>query len=118
MGIYDMTGNTLLVDELSIVKGTVTLVSNAGTLNRYAGTVTTEALTTAAGASQAFTLTVAGVMAGDIVMVTRAGGTNTRKALDFEAVTTLNTITVTMYNSEPTNAVNGTIIFNYMVLKT
>lgn len=96
---------------------TATLVSNAATLTKYAGVITTEALTTAAGASQAFVLTLTGVAAGDLAFVQGAGGTNTRRSFRYDAVTTTNTITVTVYNNEPTNAINGTLIFNIWVLK-
>jgi hypothetical protein len=106
------TGTTINLDS-----NTATLSSNAATLTKYACVVTSEALTTAAGASQAFTLTLTGVAAGDLAFVTKAGGTNTRKNYQLEAVTTTDTVTVTLYNTEPTNAINGTVIFNLWVLK-
>lgn len=97
---------------------TATLSSNAATVTKYACVVTTESLTTAAGASQALTLTLTGlVAAGDLAFVTRAGGTNTRRNYQLDAVATTNTVTVTVYNTEPTNALNGTLIFNIWVLK-
>ncbi len=102
---------------LNLDSNTATLSSNAATLTKYACVVTSEALTTAAGASQAFVLTLTGVAAGDLAFVTKAGGTNTRKNYQLEAVTTTNTITVTLYNTEPTNAINGTVIFNLWVVK-
>lgn len=105
-------GNTINLDS-----NTATLSSNAATLTKYACVVTSEALTTAAGASQAFSLTLTGVAAGDLAFVQAAGGTNTRKNYTYEAVTTTNTVTVTVYNNEPTNAINGTLIFNIWVLK-
>lgn len=105
-------GKTLDLDS-----NTATLSSNAATLTKYACVVTSESLTTSAGSSQAFTLTLSGVAAGDLAFVTKAGGTNTRKNFQLEAVTTTNTITVTLYNTEPSNAINGTVIFNIWVLK-
>lgn len=94
-----------------------TFTSNAATGTSYFVQATTPALTTAAGASQAEVYTLTGVAATDIAFITVAGGTNTRKNINLEAVCTTNTVTVTIYNSEPTNAVNGTIIFNLMILK-
>lgn len=94
-----------------------TMTSNAATVTSYFLKCTTPALTTAAGASQAEVITLAGVAATDIAFVTVAGGTNTRKNINLEAVCTSNTVTVTIYNSEPTNAINGTVIFNVMILK-
>lgn len=96
---------------------TKTLSSNAVTLSKRAVQVTSESLTTAAGASQAMTLTLTGVAATDIVLVTAAGGTNTRKNIAYEAVCTSNTVTVTVYNNEPTNALNGTLIYNVLIMK-
>lgn len=105
-------GKTLDLDS-----STATLVSNATTLTKYASVITTESLTTAAAGSQALTITLTGIAAGDIAFVTRAGGTNTRKNYQLDAVTSTNTVTVTVNNTEPTNALNGTLIFNLWVLK-
>lgn len=144
MGVrYDLTGNDITVDSvtttgtmtaggvvtfssnptfaagktLDLDSATATLSSNAATITKYAAVITTESLTTAAGASQALAITLTGVAAGDLAFVTKAGGTNTRKNYQLEAVTTSNTVTVTVYNTEPTNALNGTLIFNLWVVK-
>lgn len=105
-------GNTVKSNVAS-----ATLSSNAATVTSYFAQITSEALTTAAAASQAFVITLTGAAAGDIVFVTKAGGTNTRKNYQLEAVMTTNTCTVTLYNTEPTNAINGTVIFNVWILK-
>ena len=102
---------------LNLDSNTATLSSHAATLTKYACVVTTEALTTAAGAAQAFTLTLTGVAAGDLAFVQAAGGTNTREHYVYKAVTSTNTVTVTVNNIGPTNALNGTLIFNLWVLK-
>lgn len=94
-----------------------TLVGNAATLSKWWAVITTEALTTAAGASQAFVLTLSGVTAGAPAFVTRAGGTNTRRNYDYDAATTADTVTVTVYNTEPANALNGTLVFSLWVVK-
>lgn len=105
-------GKTLNLDS-----NTATLSSNAATLTKYACQVTSEALTTAAGAAQAFTLTLTGVAATDLAFVQAAGGTNTREHYVYKAVCSSNTITVTVNNIGPTNALNGTLIFNLWVVK-
>ena len=105
-------GKTIDLDS-----ATATLSSNAATLTKYAAVITTESLTTAAGSSQAFTLTLTGVAATDLVFVQRAGGTNTRRNFSLEAVPSTNTVTVTLYNTESTNALNGTVKFNIWILK-
>jgi hypothetical protein len=53
--------------RLQLGAGTGTAASNAVTINRAAGVITTEALTTAAGATQAITLTSNKIRAGDMV---------------------------------------------------
>lgn len=105
-------GKTLDLDS-----ATATGSSHAATVTKYAVVYTTESLTTAAGSSQAEVITLTGIAAGDLAFVTKAGGTNTRHNYQLEAVTTSNTVTVTIYNTEPTNALNGTIIFNVWVVK-
>lgn len=105
-------GNTLKSNVAA-----ATLSSNAATVTSYFTQVTSESLTTAADASQAFVITLTGVAATDIAFVTCAGGTNTRNAMTWKAVCTTNTVTVTVTNAEPTNALNGTVIFNLWVLK-
>lgn len=106
------TGNTLKLNS-----GTSTLSSNAATVTKYAGQITTESLTTAAGASQAQVITLTGAAATDLVFITKAGGTNTRHNYQIEGVMTSNTLTVTIYNTEPSNALNGTLIYNVWIVK-
>ena len=105
-------GKTINLDS-----ATATLVTHAATITKYAVQVTSEALTTAAGASQAFVLTFTGIAATDLAFVQGAGGTNTREHIAYKAICTTNTITVTVSNIGPTNAINGTVIFNLWVLK-
>lgn len=118
-GVKTFTGNPTFTtgSTIKLNAGTSTLSSNAATVTKYATQVTTESLTTAAGASQALVITLTGIAATDIIVVSKAGGTNTRKNFQLEAVATTNTATVTLYNTEPTNAINGTVIFNLWVLK-
>jgi hypothetical protein len=97
---------------------TATLVSNAATITSYAAVITTEAQTTAAGSTQAFVITLTGVAAGDLAFVQDTGtGTNTRQTLHYNAATTTNTVTVTVCNIGPVNALNGTLIFNLSIIK-
>jgi hypothetical protein len=95
------------------------LTSNAVTLTKFAGVITTESLTTAHTATATFVITLVGVAAGDLAFVTMAGGTNSAGIVGTpNAVTSTNTITVTIKNEAlTTNAFNGTLIFNLWVLK-
>lgn len=106
------TGKTINLDS-----ALATLSSNAATVTKYAVQVTSEALTTAAGAAQAFAITLTGVAATDLAFVQAAGGSNTREHYVYKAVCSSNTITVTVNNIGPTDALNGTLIFNLWVLK-
>lgn len=96
---------------------TATLSSNAATITKRAVQVTSEALTTAAGSAQAFVLTLSGVATTDLAFVTPCGGTNTREHIQYKAICTANTVTVTVSNIGPTNAINGTVKFNLIVFK-
>lgn len=118
-GVKTLSANPVFTVGNTVKSNTAatTLTSNAATVTSYFLQCTTPALTTAAGASQAEVITLTGVAATDIVFITKAGGTNTRKNYTLEAVCTTNTVTVTLYNNEPTNAINGTVIFNVWILK-
>jgi hypothetical protein len=105
------TGTTI-----DLASTTATLSSHAATITQYAAVITTEALTTAAGDSQAFVITKTGVVAGDLAFVQDIGGTNTVYAYQYKAVCTTDTITVTVYNSGPTDPLDGTLKFNLLVL--
>lgn len=96
---------------------TATATSNIATVTNYLLQITTPSLSTAAGASQTEVLTLTGLAATDIAFITPAGGTNTVKDYNMEAVATTNTLTVTIYNTGPSSALNGTIIFNVWILK-
>lgn len=141
---YDLGGNDLIVNSITtgvstsggavtasattpvvIKSGTTvksnvaatTFTSNAATGTSYFVQGTTPSLTTAAAAAQTEVYTLTGIAATDIAFVQAAGGTNTRKNFTLEVVCTSNTVTVTITNTEPTNALNGTIIFNLMIFK-
>lgn len=95
---------------------TATTSSFAATVTKWSGVITTEVLTTAAGASQAVTLTLSGVASTDLAFVTISGGSNTVNNVYFKAVCGTNTVTVTFTNNSA-GALNGTLIFNYIVMK-
>ena len=114
---FDFGGTVLRVKNIAPEAALATLATNAATVTKYTVQVTTEALTTAAGAAQACTLTLTGVSATDLAMCQLVGGTNTRKHIQLWAACTANTVTITIENIGPTNALNGTVIFNVWVLK-
>lgn len=97
--------------------GTVTLSSNAGTLSKMAGVVTTEGLTTVGGSSQALTITNTLCAAADIVLVSYMGGTNTTRNITFAAVPGAGSFVVTVYNNTAATALNGTLILGFLLIK-
>ncbi len=98
--------------------GTDTCISNACTINKMVGRVTTESLTTAAGAAQPITINNSQAAVGDFVLVTVNGGTNTRlNAAIAATVSGTGVITAVLVNNEPTNAFNGTAIFTFFLIK-
>ena len=91
--------------------------TSTGTMTTLAAQVTSAALTTAGQATHVATITYTGIAATDMVFATLAGGTNTTQSLVLKAACTTNTITVSITNATAATAVNGTIIFNLLVVK-
>ncbi len=115
---FPLSSDTTATIGLKPSFGADVCVSNAVTLNTRCGQITTESLTTAAGASQDITLTNSTIVSGDIIMISKQGGSNTRRAFDYDVTATgTGTATITIYNTEPINALNGTLIFNFHVIK-
>jgi hypothetical protein len=108
---------TLDVDSAN-VSATGNDTTQTATVTKMAGTITTGALTTAANATTAVVLTLTGVAAGDKVLVTMAGGTNTTAVYCQSAIATTNTITVVLRNGvNATTALDGTVAFHYLWMK-
>lgn len=116
----EVTG-VVTVDGIATDNAAITATGNdttqSVTATKASGTVTTGALTTAANAKTAVVITLPGVVAGDLVFVTLAGGTNTVSVGVFSAIATTNTVTVTLINGiNATTALNGTVKFHYLVV--
>jgi hypothetical protein len=91
--------------------------TSTATLNRPVGVITTDAITTAAGATHVMTITNNRVAAGDIAHVTVVGGTFTAGIPVLKTVTTANTITLSITNAAAAAAVNGNIKVAFAVYK-
>lgn len=92
--------------------------TSTGTMTTLSAQVTSASITTAGGATHVATITYTGLVAADMVFISKAGGTNA--ATDnytYKAVVTSNTITVTLSNHTAATALNGTVIFNVLVVK-
>jgi hypothetical protein len=106
-----MTGSILLD------RGTATSTAGAATVNHQAGVITTEALTTAAAAAYAFTLTDSRITTASIVQLQLMGGTNTTRGLELRAIPGTGTATLSIYNNNVAGtALNGTLIFGFNVI--
>jgi fructoselysine-6-P-deglycase FrlB-like protein len=105
-------------ERFNVKGGTGTCSSNAVTINAPAGAITTESLTTAAGSAQAITLTNSYVTTGDLIFVTRNGGTSTTGTLELNATAGSGTATITLTNRHASAAFNGTFILAYRVVRT
>jgi hypothetical protein len=110
-GIAFGAGATLDSDS-----GTVTLSSNAGTVSKMAGVITTESLTTAAGASQALTITNTLCASTSLVFVTRSGGTSTGGTPVIKAVPGSGSFVITLDNKHASAAFDGTFILSFLLV--
>lgn len=96
--------------------GTTTAVAGVATLNTQRGAITTEALTTAAGASYTLTLTNSKISSGNLVFPKLANGTNTAGTPIIDLVTEgSGSVVIVVRNSHAANAFNGTIVIKFIV---
>lgn len=101
---------------LDVVSGTATSTAGAATINAQTGLITTEALSTAAGANYTMTLTNSLIKAGSIVHVTVGKGTSTNGIMTLATVTVSATSAVMVFqNIHASAAVNGTFTIGFTV---
>lgn len=103
---------------LQIEQNTATAAAGAATLNGTAGKVTTEALTTAAGAAYTLTLTNSKIGANDSVFVTVDNGTNTTAGIEVGRVTpSAGQVVILVWNRHAADALDGTLKIGFLVVK-
>lgn len=96
--------------------GTATASAGAATLNKMAGVITSESLTTAAAAEYTLTLTNSEVAAADIVMASVAYGTSTTGTPVITRVTpAAGSVVIVVKNDHATAPLNGTIKIAFIV---
>lgn len=101
---------------LTIKKRTATGASGAVTLNAYAGTITTESLSTAAGGTQSYVITNSKIKADSVVAITVGNGSNSAGSPVITTVTPANgSVTVVVQNIHASAALNGTLKLNFVV---
>jgi hypothetical protein len=106
--------------SLQVDTGTKTATATAGaaTLNKNAGVITSEALTTAGLASYTLTLTDSAIAAADQVTWSVANGTNTQGTpVQGTATPGAGSVVIVVYNAHPTQALNGTLKIAFVVHK-
>lgn len=92
--------------------------AGAATLNSGYGVITSESLTTAAGATYTLTLTNAAIAAADIVLVSVGKGTSTAGTATVSWVTpAAGSVVIIVQNIHASNALNGTIKLAFSVVK-
>lgn len=119
---FDGAGGFQVVEAsaLHVDNGTKTAVAVAGaaTLNKMSGAITSEALTTAAGSDYTLTLANSDIAVGDLVIATLDNGTNTQGKIALGAVhVTAGQVTIAAHNLHATQALNGTLVIGFLVLK-
>jgi hypothetical protein len=105
---------------LAIDSGTKTAAATAGaaTLNKSAGVITSEALSTAAGASYTLTLTDSQIAAADQVFASVGYGTSTTGTPSVTRITpAAGSVVIIVQNVHASAALNGTIKVAFFVLK-
>lgn len=117
-----MTGTESRMQKQRVSIGEVqpglgTATGNSVTINNGAGIVTTAALSTAAGATQAITVSNNRVAVGDLVLASVDANGSTGTPVVTSAAITANQIVVTLQNIHASVAFNGALKVYFLVLK-
>lgn len=112
-----------IIDFLNNRSGDITAVNTATsssaavTLNTVSGTITTEALTTAAVTTATLTVTNSSCTANSTVLVQLSGGSYTTGVpIVVKVVPAAGSFVITFVNSHASAALNGTLIFKFIIL--
>lgn len=109
---------TALTAKLDTGTKTVAASGGAATLNKSSGKVTSETLSTAAGATYTLTLTNSAIAAADMVFASVAYGTSTTGMPAITRVTpAAGSVVIVVQNVHASAALNGTIVVSFMSLK-
>lgn len=114
------TPGAVTTNAFHLDTGTKTAAATAGaaTLNKMSGKITSEALTTAGLADYTLTLTNTNIAAADIVLASVGNGTNTQGTIAVgSVVAAAGSATIAVHNLHATQALNGTIVISFAVLK-
>lgn len=102
--------------QLDVTAGTATSTAAAATLGTQTGVITTEALSTAAGATYTFTLTNPLINANSVIEVSVGKGTATTGSPSVTWVTpAAGSAVIIIQNVHASAALNGTITIAYVL---
>lgn len=107
-------------NSLAIDSGTKTAAATSGaaTLNKNSGVITTESLSTAAGATYTLTLTNSQIAATDVVFATVWLGTSTTGIPEVTLATPgAGSAVIQVHNDHASAAFNGTLKIGFFTLK-
>jgi hypothetical protein len=94
-----------------------TSTAGAATSNHTGVQVTTESLTTAAGADYSFTLTNQNIIATSIVFVSVGNGTNTTAPVYAHSIApAAGSVAFKVRNAHSSSALNGTLVLNVLAV--
>lgn len=111
-----MSVQTSQSTQIDVLTGAGTSTAGAATVNTQTGQITTEALSTAAGATYSFTLTNALIKVASIVLVTVGKGTATAGTPVVAWVTpAAGSAVIILQNIHASAALNGTVTLNFTV---
>ena len=118
-GSQDMThrNQVLQVGGFATEKGTATASAGAATCNYLAGTITTEALTTAAAAEYTLTLTNSKIAAGDMVFASADAASSAGTPAIGGCTVTAGQVVITVSNVHASDAFNAAIKIHFFVVK-
>lgn len=109
---------SLLVDMVTPTVGTAAATAGAATLASRTGKITSESLSTAAGATYTLTITDTEIAAADIVMASVAMGTATTGQPAIMRITpAAGSVVIILQNLHASAALNGTIVVSFHVHK-
>ena len=102
----------------AVTAGTATATSGAATLANNYGVITSESLSTAAGATYTLTVTDTNIVATDLCMASDQYGTSTTGSPAVMTVTPgAGTLVIKVQNIHASAALNGTIVISFACLK-
>jgi len=103
--------------DVNTAANAVTGSATAATINTVSGTITTASLTTAANTSVTYTVTNAACTANSTVIASISGGSfTTGLPIILRVVPSAGSFVITFRNIDGAAALNGTLVFKYIIL--